>query len=68
MFIGNLVGIPLAIWVNSSIYLGIPMSVGGSIWIYLLTFAITMLMAFICVFPQVFQAAKTNPAVELKKE
>ena len=68
MFIGNLVGIPLAFWINSRIYLGIPMSVGGSIWIYLLTFAITMLMAFICVFPQVFQAAKTNPAVELKKE
>ena len=68
MFIGNLVGIPLAFWINSSIYLGIPMSAGGSIWIYLLTFAITMLMAFVCVFPQVFQAAKTNPAVELKKE
>ena len=68
MFIGNLVGIPLAFWVNSSIYLGIPMSAGGSIWIYLLTFAITMLMAFMCVFPQVFQAARTNPALELKKE
>ena len=68
MFIGNLIGIPIAFWVNNSIYLGIPMSAGGSIWIYLLTFAITMFMAFVCVFPQVFQAARTNPAIELKKE
>ncbi|MBR1538051.1 MAG: hypothetical protein IJ636_00935 [Bacteroidales bacterium] len=68
MFIGNLIGIPIAFWINSSIYLGIPISAGGSIWIYLLTFAITMLMAFMCVFPQVFQAAKTNPAIALKKE
>ena len=68
MFIGNLIGIPLASWINSSIYLGIPMNAVSSIWIYLLTFAISMLMAFMCVFPQVFQAARTNPATELKKE
>ena len=68
MFIGNLIGIPLAVWVNDSIYLGIPISAEGSIGIYLLTFAITMLMAFMCVFPQVFKAARSNPAIELKKE
>ena len=68
MFIGNLIGIPLAVWVNDSIYLGIPISAEGSIGIYLLTFAITMLMAFMCVFPQVFKAARSNPATELKKE
>ncbi len=68
MFIGNLIGIPLAVWINSSIYLGIPISAEGGIGIYLLTFAITMLMAFMCVFPQVFQAARSNPATELKKE
>lgn len=68
MFIGNLIGIPLASWINGSIYLGIPMSAVSSIWIYLLTFAIMMLMAFMCVFPQVFQAARCNPATELKKE
>lgn len=68
MFIGNLIGIPLAVWVNSGIYLGIPISARGSIGIYILTFVITMLMAFMCVFPQVFQAARTNPATELKKE
>lgn len=68
MFIGNLIGIPLASWINGSIYLGIPMSAVSSIWIYLLTFAISMLMAFMCVFPQVFQATRTNPATELTKE
>lgn len=68
MFIGNLIGIPLASWINGSIYLGIPMSEVSSIWIYLLTFAISMLMAFMCVFPQVFQATRTNPATELTKE
>lgn len=68
MFIGNLIGIPLASWINGSIYLGIPMSEFSSIWIYLLTFAISMLMAFMCVFPQVFQATRTNPATELTKE
>ena len=68
MFIGNMIGIPLASWINGSIYLGIPMSEFSSIWIYLLTFAISMLMAFMCVFPQVFQATRTNPATELTKE
>lgn len=68
MFIGNLIGIPLASWINGSIYLGIPMSEFSSIWIYLLTFAISMLMAFMCVFPKVFQATRTNPATELTKE
>ena len=68
MFIGNLIGIPVAFLVNGSIYLGIPMSVDNSIWIYLLTFIITMIMAFLCVFPQVFHATKKNPATELKKE
>ncbi len=40
----------------------------GYWWIFVVTVLLTGLIAFVSVIWQVMKAAKTNPAVELKKE
>ncbi|MBO7552627.1 MAG: FtsX-like permease family protein [Bacteroidaceae bacterium] len=63
-----LIGIPLAIWA-SRIYLErFAYRIEGYGWIYAVAVIISLVIAFGTVLWQTLKAARTNPAVELKKE
>ena len=63
-----LVGIPLAVWA-SRVYLerfAYRVEVYG--WVFVAAALISLAIAFASVLWQTLKAAKTNPAIELKKE
>ena len=63
-----LVGIPLAIWAARAYLQRFAYRVEGYGWVFALAVVISLAIAFGTVLWQVLKAAKTNPAVELKKE
>ena len=63
-----LVGIPLAIWAASIYLQRFAYRVEGYGWVFALAVVISLAIAFGTVLWQVLKAAKTNPAIELKKE
>ena len=63
-----LIGIPLAVWA-SRVYLDrFAYRVEGYGWVFVAAALISLAIAFASVLWQTLKAAKTNPAVELKKE
>ena len=66
--ISIVVGIPLSVWMAGRFLENYPERISGYWWIFVATVLITGCIAFVSVIWQVLKAAKTNPAVELKKE
>ena len=63
-----LVGIPLAIWAARLYLERFAYRIEGYGWVFVLAVVISLAIAFGTVLWQTLKAAKTNPAVELKKE
>ena len=63
-----LIGIPIAVYATQEYLKDFIYRLEGYWWIFVLTVLLTGLIAFVSVIWQVLKAAKTNPAIELKKE
>jgi len=63
-----LVGIPLAVWASRLYLERFAYRIEGYGWVFALAVVISLTIAFGTVLWQTLKAAKTNPAVELKKE
>ena len=63
-----LVGIPLAIWASRVYLERFAYRVEGYGWVFVVAVVISLTIAFGTVLWQTLKAAKTNPAIELKKE
>ena len=66
--IACLIGIPLAIWASRLYLQRFAYRVEGYGWVFLMAVLISLAIAFVTVLWQTLKAARTNPAVELKKE
>ena len=66
--IACLIGIPLAIWAARLYLQRFAYRVEGYGWVFALAVIISLAIAFATVLWQTLKAARTNPAVELKKE
>ena len=63
-----LVGIPLAIWASRLYLQRFAYRIEGYGWVFIVAVIISLAIAFATVLWQTLQAARTNPATELKKE
>ena len=63
-----LVGIPLAVWAARLYLERFAYRVEGYGWVFALAVLISLAIAFATVLWQTMKAARTNPAIELKKE
>ena len=66
--IACLIGIPLAIWAARLYLQRFAYRVEGYGWVFVVALVISFAIAFATVLWQTLKAARTNPAVELKKE
>ena len=66
--IACVIGIPFAVWAAQEYLKDFIYRLEGYWWIFVLAVTITLVFSLISVFWQTLKAAKTNPAVELKKE
>ena len=66
--IACVIGIPLAIWASRLYLQRFAYRIEGYGWVYAVAVVISLAIAFLTVLWQTLKAAKTNPAVELKKE
>ncbi len=66
--IAAIVAVPLAIYLAARLLEPYPYRVSGCGWVFVAVVAIATLIAFASVLWQTLKAAKTNPAIELKKE
>jgi putative ABC transport system permease protein len=66
--IACIIGIPLAIWASQLYLERFAYRIEGYSWIFAVAVIISLVIAFGTVLWQTLKAAKTNPAVELKKE
>ena len=66
--IACIIGIPIAVWAAKEYLKDFIYRLEGYWWIFVLAVAITLVFSLISVLWQTLKAAKTNPAVELKKE
>ena len=66
--IACIIGIPVAVILIRRFLEDYPERIGHYGWIVLVSVLLTLLIAFLSVLWQTLKAAKTNPAVELKKE
>ena len=62
------IGIPLAVWMVGRFLESYPERISGYWWIFAAAAAVTFAIAMGSVLWQILKAARTNPAVELKKE
>ena len=62
------IGIPVAVWTARKYLEGFTVKLENYAWIFVAAVAISVVFAFGSVLWQTLKAAKTNPAVELKKE
>ena len=62
------IGIPVSIVLVRRFLENYPERISGYWWIFALALAISLIVSFISVLWQTVKAAKTNPAIELKKE
>jgi putative ABC transport system permease protein len=63
-----LIGIPLAIWASRLYLQRFAYRIEGYGWVFIVAVIISLAIAFATVLWQTLQAARTNPATELKKE
>ena len=66
--IACLIGIPLAVWAARLYLQRFAYRVEGYGWVFVAAAVIAIVIAFATVLWQTLKAAKTNPAIELKKE
>ena len=66
--IACVIGIPIAVYAAHEYLKDFIYRLEGYWWIFVVAVLLTGLIAFVSVIWQVFKAAKTNPAIELKKE
>ena len=66
--IACIIGIPIAVWAAQEYLKDFIYRLEGYWWIFVLAVAITIVFSLISVLWQTLRAARTNPAVELKKE
>ena len=66
--IASIIGIPIAVWATQKYLESYIYRLENYWWIFVLAVILTFAMAFGSVLWQTLKAAKTNPAVELKKE
>ena len=66
--IACVIGIPIAVYAAQEYLKDFIYRLEGYWWIFMVAVLLTGLIAFVSVIWQVFKAAKTNPAIELKKE
>ena len=66
--IACLIGIPLAVWAARLYLQRFAYRIEGYGWVFAAAAAVSVVIAFATVLWQVLKAAKTNPAMELKKE
>ncbi len=66
--IAMLIAIPLAVYVCNRFLQSYPEHIMGYWWIFVLAVLLTVALSFASVLWQTLKAARTNPAVELKKE
>ena len=66
--IACIIGIPIAVWAAQEYLKDFIYRLESYWWIFVLAVAITLVFSLISVLWQTLKAAKTNPAVELKKE
>ena len=62
------IGIPVSIVLVRRFLENYPERISGYWWIFALALAISLVVSFVSVLWQTLKAAKTNPAIELKKE
>ena len=62
------IGIPIAVYAAQEYLKDFIYRLEGYWWIFVVAVLLTGLIAFVSVIWQVLKAAKTNPAIELKKE
>jgi putative ABC transport system permease protein len=62
------IGIPVAVWAARKYLEGFTVKLENYAWIFVAAVALSVVFAFGSVLWQTLKAAKTNPAVELKKE
>ena len=66
--IACLIGVPLAVWASGLYLQRFAYHIEGYGWVFLVAVLLSMAIAFGTVLWQTLKAARTNPAVELKKE
>lgn len=66
--IACVIGIPIAVYAAQEYLKDFIYRLEGYWWIFVVAVLLTGLIAFVSVIWQVLKAAKTNPAIELKKE
>ena len=66
--IACVIGIPIAVWAAQKYLESYIYRLESYGWIFVLAVVLTFAMAFGSVLWQTLKAAKTNPAIELKKE
>ena len=66
--IAVVIGIPVAVWMAGRYLSRYAYRIDGYWWIFVLAAVIAVAIAFGSVVWQTLEAAKTNPAIELKKE
>ena len=66
--IACLIGIPVAVWAARKYLENYIYKLEGYGWIFVVAVVLTLVMSLLSVLWQTLKAAKTNPAVELKKE
>ena len=66
--IACIIGIPIAVYAAQEYLKDYIYQLEGYWWIFVVAVLLTGLIAFVSVIWQVMKAAKTNPAIELKKE
>ena len=66
--IACMIGVPLAVWASRLYLQRFAYRVGGYGWVFIVSVIISAAIAFGAVLWQTLKAARTNPAIELKKE
>ena len=66
--IACVIGIPIAVYAAQEYLKDFIYKLEGYWWIFVVAVLLTGLIAFVSVLWQTLKAARTNPAVELKKE
>ena len=68
VIVAAVIGIPLAIYVIGHFLENYPERISRYSWVFLVSTLLMLVIAFLSVLWQTLKAARTNPAVELKKE
>ena len=68
VIIAAVIGIPLAVYVIGHFLENYPERISRYSWVFLVSTLLMLVIAFLSVLWQTLKAARTNPAVELKKE